>query len=37
MFMTGFSMMYNNAMTIGLQQLEVMHIAGSPYQGRASR
>lgn len=27
MFMTGFSMMYNNSMTIGLQQLEVMHIA----------
>lgn len=27
MFMTGSSMMYNNSMTIGLQQLEVMHIA----------
>lgn len=27
LFMTGFSMMYNNSMTIGLQQLEVMHIA----------
>lgn len=37
MFMTGFSMMYNNAMTIGLQQLEVMHIAGSPYQGQSKQ
>ena len=27
LFMTGFSMMYNNSMTIGLQQLEVHHIA----------
>ncbi|MCD5484576.1 hypothetical protein [Lactobacillus delbrueckii] len=37
MFMTGFSMMYNNSMTIGLQQLEVMHIAGSPYQGQSKQ
>lgn len=37
MFMTGFSMMYNNAMKIGLQQLEVMHIAGSPYQGQSKQ
>ncbi|MCD5462176.1 hypothetical protein LOB54_04710 [Lactobacillus delbrueckii subsp. bulgaricus] len=37
MFMTGFSMMHNNSMTIGLQQLEVMHIAGSPYQGQSKQ
>lgn len=37
MFMTGFSMMYNNSMTIGLQQLEVMHIASSHYQGQSKQ